>query len=435
MSVDNHLEAFGYTTVGIIIKSGQSGEPSKKIENNFLSALPKASCASLSMKQRDETYRYFPDLGVYYGYMDKEGVKSVQDIKEAEVHFPIQNSSWKVSSRPIQDCSLIPPVNPPQPVNLGGFVGAAPWGLDMLGVADLWKQGLTGKGVKVAHADTGVNDQHKALQGKVKGWIDTDTDPSLEGGQIKPDSKTPYDDQVDMWHGTHTAGIICGGKVDPGMAIGVAPDSYLYSAKVIEGGNINSRIFTAFQWFIDKGCRVLSMSIGEPINDPWWESHVMNRLVEKGIVPCVAVGNEGPNTIRTPGGSPSTFTVGAIDFQQNVADFSSSITLGSRKKPDVVAPGVDVWSANGGPNLKTHPVQSLSGTSMATPHVAGTVAILLQAYPNATVRQIVQALGSDSTCKTPDWPANSGQPPHPERYGHGLIVPEKALAALKSILS
>ena len=89
MSVDNYLEAFGYAPIAIIIKRAttQSREPSENIESKFVSSTPKGIGASLSMKQRDQTYRYFSNLGIYYGFMDKEGVKSVQDIKE----FPYEH--------------------------------------------------------------------------------------------------------------------------------------------------------------------------------------------------------------------------------------------------------------------------------------------------------------------------------------------------------
>src|SRR5262249_11373250 len=159
----NYLEAFGHARVAVIVK-----EPSKKVENNFLSAVPKGG-ASLSTKQKDQTSRYFSNLGIYYGYMDKEDVKNVQDIKEAGIYLP-------------EIPSLIRPVNTRAAMSADNMT----WGLEMLGVEDLWKQGFTGKGVKVAHLDTGVDAKHEALRGKLKKWIDTD-----QSGEIIADSRLP----------------------------------------------------------------------------------------------------------------------------------------------------------------------------------------------------------------------------------------------------
>jgi subtilisin family serine protease len=404
MSLDNYLDAFGYAPIAVIMKGGAAAKakkPSKKIENKFVSSVPRGIGTSLSMRQKDQTYTYFSNLGIYYGYMDKRGVKSAQDTDEVTIHLP-------------QIPSLIRPVYR----RLAMSADRMTWGLETLAVEDLWNQGLTGKGVKVAHADTGVDAKHEALRGKIKGWIDTDP----QSGEIIPDGRSPenaaYDDDE---HGTHTAGTICGGLAN-GMAIGVAPNANLYCAKVIEGGQVVARILNAFEWFIENGCRVLSMSLGLRGYDRFWED-VINRLRQNGIIPCIAAGNEGENTIRSPGGSIGAITIGAIDSNQHVAEFSSSIIFDRREEPnepECVAPGVDVISAKPGGG-----VQSMAGTSMATPHFAGTAAILLQAYPNATVAQVEQAL--QSTCKHLDPPERK------ERYGYGLEVPLKALEALKKI--
>jgi subtilisin len=405
MSIENYLDVLGHAPVAVITKSdaAKTNEPSKKIEDKFVSSVPKGIGASLSMEKSDQTYRYFSNLGIYYGYMDKEGVKSVQDIKEVNIHLP-------------QIPSLIRPVYR----GLAMSADDRTWGLEKLAIEELWKQGLTGKGVKVAHADTGVDAKHEALRGKIKGWIDT----NLQSGEIIPDGRSPedaaYDDEE---HGTHTAGTICGG-LSNGMAIGVAPGCNLYSAKVIEGGNVVARILTAFEWFIENGCRVLGMSLGFRGYDPFWEE-VVNRLRQNGIVPCIAAGNEGRGTIRSPGGSIGAITIGAIDSNEHVADFSSSIIFNREEQhnePEVVAPGVNVISAKPGGG-----VQAMGGTSMATPHVAGTAAILVQSNPNATVAQIEQAL--QSTCKALNAPEEK------ERYGYGLEVPIKAVAKLKGIIS
>jgi hypothetical protein len=89
MSLDNHLAAFGYAPVAVILKpdAASAGEPSKKIENKFISSVPQGVGASLSAKQKDQTYRHYPKLGIYYGYMNKEGVKTVRDMG-VDIHLP-----------------------------------------------------------------------------------------------------------------------------------------------------------------------------------------------------------------------------------------------------------------------------------------------------------------------------------------------------------
>jgi len=280
-------------------------------------------------------------------------------------------------------------------------------------------------------------------------WIDT----NLQTGEIIADGRSPEDAAYDdEGHGTHTAGTICGGLAN-GMAIGVAPG---YSAKVIEAGKGIERILTGFDWAVESGCRVVNLSAGIRGYDPFWED-VVTILRQKGIVPCIAAGNEGPGTIRSPGGAVATFTVGSLgdgpsdpflpvhlpsdmtlsQSHQLVSTFSSSIVFSRQEepnKPDLMAPGFEVVSAKAGGG-----VHSLSGTSQATPHVAGTVAILLQAYPTATVPQIEQAL--EGTCAIEgaitvyDPSLDGGMAEGKERYGYGLIVPVKALAELKKIMS
>jgi subtilisin len=124
-------------------------------------------------------------------------------------------------------------------------------------------------------------------------------------------------------------------------------------------------------------------------------------------------------------GSVSAITVGAVNSNEQVADFSSSIKFDRQQdpyEPEIVLPGVNIISAMPGGG-----VQAMDGTSMATPHLAGTAAILFQAYPNATIGQVEQAL--NNSCKA------LNQPELKERYGLGIPVPTKALAELKRITS
>jgi subtilisin len=404
MSLESNISKFGYTTAVVFTKTTKKDaalEP-RRIEEKFSPSFPRDSNVSLSKKWKDITYRHFERLGVYYGIMDNKGVKGCQEMG-LNVYSP-------------QIPSLIRPVGS----RLAMAADNLTYGLEMLGLQDIWDQGLNGKDVKVGHLDTGIDAKHTTLRGKLEGWIDTDA----ETGEIITDGRPPeeaaYDDPdippLSVSHGTHTAGTVAGGQFN-GMAIGVAPGCRLYSAKVIEG-NALPRVLTGLEWAIENGCHVLTMSLGFRGYDATWEE-IIQSLRANGIVPCIAAGNEGANTIRSPGAAAGSITIGAIDSNKRVADFSSNMIVdGDRYLPEVVAPGVNVQSAmnNGG-------LQGLDGTSMATPHVAGVAAILVQAYPNATVDQIEQSIFK--SCEKLELPEIK------ERYGHGLVKPERALEYLK----
>jgi subtilisin family serine protease len=145
----------------------------------------------------------------------------------------------------------------------------------------------------------------------------------------------------------------------------------------------------------------------------------MRRLRGNGVLPIIAIGNEGRGFSRSPGNYPEALSIGAIDSNDRIASFSSSIRFNrdvEPDQPDCVAPGVNVISAKPGGG-----VQAMSGTSMATPHAAGVAALLFESRPTATPDQVEKAILT--TCK----PLASETK---ERYGHGLIDPVAAIAAL-----
>ena len=142
-------------------------------------------------------------------------------------------------------------------------------------------------------------------------------------------------------------------------------------------------------------------------------------LRDSGVLPVIAVGNEGPGTSRSPGNYPRSVSVGAHDRNGVVADFSSSQRFVRRSQPlvpDVVAPGVDVISAAPGGKWR-----SMDGSSMAVPHVAGLAALLLQAEPTATVARLERAI-----FKSAERGAMA-----PDRANRGAVHAERALAALR----
>ncbi len=163
---------------------------------------------------------------------------------------------------------------------------------------------------------------------------------------------------------------------------------------MIEGGNVNARILAGMEWVIGQGARILSMSLGiRGYHDDFLA--VTQILRQRGILPVFAVGNEGPGTSRSPGNYAEALSVGAMGEDQHVADFSSSRKFdrpGDPLVPDLVAPGVNVISAKPGGGY-----QAMDGSSMATPHIAGLAAVLMQAAPTATIDEIEQAIFDSCT--------------------------------------
>ena len=260
---------------------------------------------------------------------------------------------------------------------LRGKVG---WGIEALEVPRLWKQGLTGKGVVVAHLDTGADGRHPMLKGAFAAFAEFDA-----LGDLLTPTSSPHDSGE---HGTHTA-VTVAGRPARGVNLGVAPGAKLASALVIEGGNVIARVLAGLDWALGHGTRVLSMSLGIP---GWLEDFlpVIRILRARGVLPVIAIGNEGPGATRSPGNYPNALSIGAMQADRTVADFSSSQRFARTNDPVVpklVAPGVDIISAV--PNGR---YKMMSGTSMATPHIAGLAALLLEAKPAATIDEVERVI-------------------------------------------
>jgi subtilisin len=346
-------------------------------------------------RPRADGARGYRNLGVVYGTVDREGLAALRADPRV----------GKVTAAP--EFSLIRPVAKASAV----LPTTNTWGIEAMEVPALWAEGLTGKDVRVAHLDTGVDATHPALQTAVVEFAEFD-----RTGRPRPGAE-PYDSDAADSHGTHTAATIAGRPVR-GRHIGVAPAASLYSAMVIEGGDIVARILGGMDWAVGERAQVLSMSLGVRGIDASFLD-IVDVLRSNGVLPVVAVGNEGPGTSRSPGNYPSALSVGAHDEQFAVAEFSSSQRFVRRAEPlvpDVVGPGVDVVSA--APRGK---YQSLSGTSMATPHVAGLAALLIEARPDVTVDRLERAILAS---------ARPGQM-DVERVNRGAVNATRALAALR----
>jgi subtilisin len=327
--------------------------------------------------------RHYPNLGIVLGTVDRAGLAGLR--KEPAVDEVVEAAQLR----------LIRPVAAAAAQVKPGFT----WGLLALGVDKLHAQGLTGKGVIVGHLDTGVDASHPALAGVVKAFAEFD---SL-GNQV-PGAKPKDSDE----HGTHTAGTIAGQLVQ-GVQFGVAPGAKLASAMVIEGGNVLARILGGMNWVVGQKARVLSMSLGL-IGTKDTFLTLTRILRARGVLPVFAVGNEGAGISRYPGNYAEALSVGAMDSAGAVADFSGSQHFKRKVDPivpDIVGPGVDVVSCVPGGKYK-----QMSGTSMATPHIAGLAALLMEAKPRKSIDAIEAAIFASCALKPGMLPsrANRGFP-------------------------
>jgi subtilisin family serine protease len=327
--------------------------------------------------------RVYPHLNMALGIVTREGLRDLRTDARVQAVLPAPRISL---------------IRPSISIASKKRIGVT-WGLQRLGVPDLWALGLTGRGVLVGHLDTGIDAAHPALRGAVTAFAEFD----LMGRQVP--GATPYDSED---HGTHTAGTIVGRPVGR-SAFGVAPGATLASALVIEGGDVVARVLGGLDWAVAQGVRVISMSLGFR---EYTEAFLplVQVIRARNIVPAFAVGNEFAGTSRSPGNYAEALSIGASAPNDTVADFSSSQRF-SRKRdplvPDLVAPGEDILSCMSGGRYAT-----MSGTSMATPHIAGLAALLLEAVPGATVDQVERALFDACTLPSSMLPdrANRGIP-------------------------
>jgi len=227
-----------------------------------------------------------------------------------------------------------------------------PWGIDRIDAELVWPGGNNANTMKVGIIDTGISSSHPDLQANIKGGINT----------IRP-FKGWNDDNG---HGSHVAGII-GALNNTSGVVGAAPQVDLYAIKVLNsaGSGYISDIIEGLDWAIANKMQIVNMSLG--CNCPSVAlSDAVKKVNQAGIVQVAAAGNSGSAVIY-PAAYPEVIAVSATDSSNNIASFSSR-----GPEVDIAAPGVSILSTYKGKNYAT-----LSGTSMASPHVAGAVALLL----------------------------------------------------------
>jgi len=259
-----------------------------------------------------------------------------------------------------------------------------PWNLTSIHADWLWEKGLTGSGIHLAVLDTGVDGNHKTLQNKVINFVYIDRDGTVY--------KEPQAYDTDT-HGTHVSGIVAGGSIE--KPLGVSPNSKLSVGVVIPGGSGSfSQILGGLEWVLDPDQnpdtpdtpRAVNLSLGAPGYMNIWSS-ILKRLLSKNILPVFSAGNDGDGISSTPGNSPLSFSVGALDQSDKIGTFSSGsdhinwedsdVTLLDYTKPDVSAPGVNIISS-----IPENKYASMSGTSMAAPHLTGSIGLLAEAFPD-----------------------------------------------------
>ena len=309
--------------------------------------------------------------------------------------------------------------------------------------------GYDGSGVSVAVIDTGIDSLHVGLDDhdddnsthdpKVIAFYDPVNNPDKTNGtEIQA-----YDDQG---HGTHCAGTVAGTGAPTYEHPGMAPQANLVGVKVLDSGGSGSFsvVMAGMEWTVENrykfNIRAASMSLGGPGPIEWTSSEedsvnrYANEMVRAGISMLIAAGNSAaPGTIGTPGGAEDVITVGALNKNTAIAEYSSEgPTEEGRVKPNVAFVGSDVMSAqhNSGDGYV-----AFSGTSMATPGVAGTVALMLQANPDLSpfdVRNILQETATYRECHymAANQPCAEDLIPKNRQnnvYGHGHV---EALAAV-----
>ena len=270
-----------------------------------------------------------------------------------------------------------------------------PWGVDRIDADIVWAgtDATTGNGIKVAVMDTGIDNDHPDLKAIIKGGTNTIT----SGGS--------YDD--DNGHGTHCAGIIAAQHNGEGVK-GVAPKIELYSIKVLnrQGNGWYSDFIEGLQWAITNKMQVVSMSFGGTGDDAALHA-ACDQANAAGIILVAAAGNEGRELVLYPAAYSTVIAVSATTTSDALASYSS---YGS--SVDFAAPGSSIYSTYKGGGYAT-----MSGTSMACPHVAGVAALVWGKDKTHTGAEVVTALLQAENLGTPGWD---------KYYGWGLVDAENA---------
>ena len=356
----------------------------------------------------------------------------------------------------------------------------AEWGISMIGADQVWEMGIRGEGVVVGGQDTGYEWDHPSLKSKYRGWSNSTADHNFNWHDAIHEINLLHNDSIvdpsnndcgldaiapcdDHGHGTHTMGTMVGSDTD--HTIGVAPNAKWMACRNMERGYGSPVSYIeCFEWFLAptninnenpdpaKAPHVINNSWSCPemegCNENNWATMdlVVNNLRSAGIVVVVSAGNSGTagcESVSAPAAMfENSFTIGATASNDTIAHFSSRGPVGvdgsGRMKPNVAAPGVKVLSA-----WRDKDYKKASGTSMAGPHTAGAVALIISANPDLAgrVEDIETILELTAVPKTIDEDCGdiSGTVVPNNTYGYGridvLAAVEKALALKEATAS
>ena len=320
-------------------------------------------------------------------------------------------------------------------------------GVSAIRAPEVWALGATGQGIVIGGADTGVKWDHPALIGHYRGWNGTSVDHDYNwhdsvhsgGGVCGFDSPVPCDDHG---HGSHTVGTAVGADAGGGNQIGVAPGArFIACRNMDQGEGTPARYLECMEWFLapypvggtpaegdpSKAPDITTNSWGCPASEGCGIATLQAAVEAQraaGILFVAAAGNSGSgcSTVSEPPGLyDAAYTVGAYSASTGtIASFSSrgpvTVDGSNRIKPDISAPGVSVRSA-----YLNDTYTSMSGTSMATPHVAGAIALLWTAHPELRnhIPQTEDILGKAAVQVSSSLCSSSGVPNN--TYGWGRL--------------
>ncbi|MDX1912461.1 MAG: S8 family serine peptidase [Saprospiraceae bacterium] len=388
--------------------------------------------AARQLRKKEEKGRYVFETLSNFAETDQRGVRDLLAAENAPMHsFWIINAIWaKGNAALIEKLAQMPEVgrleaNPVwrlsrPPADAGELPveerALNPWGIGKINANDVWDMGFEGDGIVIGGQDTGYEWEHPAIKAKYRGWDGDAADHNynwhdairvlINGGpnSCGLDLIEPCDDDN---HGTHTMGTMVGSTSSDSM-IGVAPQAkWIGCRNMEEGDGTPATYIECFEWFVaptdlddenpdaSRAPHVINNSWGCPVSEGCNAGNyatmeaTVNNVRAAGIVVVVSAGNSGPNcsTVNTPAAIyESSFSVGATDNGDNIANFSSRGPVNvytAIMKPDISAPGVGVASCIGRDNNPaTYSYASWNGTSMAGPHVAGAAALVMNARPD-----------------------------------------------------
>ena len=341
----------------------------------------------------------FPTLGVAIVTLDKEAMRgmmtvtgqdnAILDIEPERMFYALGNGTlpaaylrgYRDAVNHLYDKSIAGVEDEEDAETLVTFNDDAvsTWGLK---ATKAIASSFTGRGIKVAVLDTGLDMEH----------------PDFLGRSITAKSFIAGEDVQDgNGHGTHCIGTSCGGKDNNGRRYGIAGEASIFAGKVLsdEGSGSTSGIIAGIEWAIVHECEIISMSLGNLVTTPSTAYETVGRrALQKGTLIIAAAGNHGdpppPNTVGQPANSPSIMAVAALNNRLKRASFSAISGPDGGANVDIAGPGVDVYSSVPMPARYDG---TFSGTSMATPHVAGIAALWAQANA-ARGSQLWQLLSS-----------------------------------------